>query len=595
MVLQNLGWLLHLCSKTKAHKHGQSLHGSILKMGSQSELLISNHLLNMYAKCQDITSAHKVFDEMPHRNLVSWSAMISGCDQSGDHSMALDVFARSPFDPNEYIYASAISACAALLAISYGQQLHGQSIKSGYASISFVSNSLISMYMNCRKCDDAFQVFSMSGSNSNSVVSYNAMIIGFAENSQPRRGVEMFKVMIREGVVPDQFSLMGVLGICSETCDLMRGIEFHCWAVKLGLDSTAFIGNVILTMYSKCTSIGEAVKVFNSIEYKDVISWNTIISASTHCGDHEMGMRVFAEMTRRCSTSDGLIRIDDFTFASVLAACAGMASIRHGGQVHAHIIRTRVVDLVDVGVDNALVNMYAKCGNIGYATLVFHRMLHRNLLSWNTMIAALGNHGLGRRAIEVFEQMKAVGVNPDSVTFIGLLSACNHSGLVNEGLRFFNAMKETHNICQEIEHFSCLVDLLGRAGKLKLAQEYVEQSQFKKDKVVLGSLLSACRLHGDVEIGECVARELLRHHETSSSSPYVLLSSLYAVDGRWEGVAGAWKMLKGSGVKKDQGHSLIEVKGVIEKFTVGSFSHPLAEEIMDTLSSLSWALTEVSL
>ncbi|KAF8377269.1 hypothetical protein HHK36_030644 [Tetracentron sinense] len=585
MILQNLGSLLHQCSITKAFRYGLSLHAAVIKTGLQSDVFLSNHVLNMYAKCGYINSARRLFDQMSEKNLVSWSAMISGYDQAGEPLMSLNLFSQIPLEPNEFIYASIVSACASLLALAQGKQVHARSLKSGYMSISFVSNSLMSMYMNCGLCNDAFSVFtSISEPNS---VSYNAMIAGFAENMQPERGCEVFKLMHHRGLVPDRFTFLGVLGLCTDAEDLLRGMELHCQTIKLGLDITPFIGNVILTMYAKCNLIEEAQAAFKSIEEKDAISWNTLIVACSQCADHSKGLKVFREMAKAAG-----VRPDDFTFASALAACAGLASIRHGGQIHAHMIRTRLDQ--DAGVGNALMNMYSKCGCIGYANTVFHHMVHRNLVSWNTILGGFGNHGLGRKALELFGQMQVMEVKPDPVTFIGLLTACNHAGLVDEGRAYFNSMAEDYKIVPEIEHFSCLIDLLGRAGRLKEAEEYMEKSPFGRDPVILGSLLSACRLHGDVVVGERMANRLLELQPVITS-PYVLLSNLYASDGRWDAVAEARKMLKGSGVKKEPGHSLIEVKGIVEKFTVGDFSNSRMEEIVGVLRSLSWPASETSL
>ncbi|KAA8522707.1 hypothetical protein F0562_009131 [Nyssa sinensis] len=366
--------------------------------------------------------------------------------------------------------------------------------------------------------------------------------------------------MYQQGLIPDCFTFVGVLGICTTVDYLQRGVELHCQTVKLNLDSTPFIGNVIITMYSKFNLIEEAKKAFKLIKEKDVISWNTIITAYSHCADYAKGLSVFKEMTKENS-----VRPDDFTYASVLTACGGLASIHHGRQIHAYLIRTRLD--VDVGVGNALVNMYAKCGCIGHAYSVFNQMSCYNLVSWNSIIAGFGNHGLGGKALQLFKQMKDIGLEPDSVTFIGLLTACNHAGLVDEGQAYFNSMTEIYGITPDIEHFSCLIDLLGRAGRVNEAEKYMEKFPFGHDPVVLGSLLSACRLHGDVVTGERLARWLLKLPSVTTS-PYVLLSNLYASDGLWDGAAEARKMLKGSGLRKEPGHSLIEVKGSVEKFTI---------------------------
>ena len=577
--------LLHQCSKTKAFRHGLSLHAAALKTGMQSDTIISNHILNVYAKCGNTSFSYQVFEEMPERNLVSWSAMISGCDQAGEHLMALNLFSKMPLVPNEYIYSSAISACASLMALLQGQQIHAQALKFGYASISYVSNSLISMYMKCSQCSDALSVYACTPEPNS--ISYNALITGFVENHLLEKGFEVFKLMHQRGFVLDRFTFVGVLEVCIDLDDLLTGTVLHAQTIKLELDSLPLIGNVIISMYSKFNLIDEAEKVFRLIEEKDVISWNTFISSCSHCVDHAKGFSVFKEMANDYSVSP-----DDFTFASVLATCAGLASIRHGKQIHAYLIRTRLCQ--DVGVGNALVNMYAKCGSIKYAYNIFNKMLHRNTFSWNSIIAGFGNHGLGGQALDLFEQMKAMGLKPDSVTYVGLLMACNHAGLVNEGKVIFNSMEETYGITPDIEHFSCLIDMLGRAGRLTEAEEYIKKFPFGDEPVILGSLLSACRLHGDVVIGERLARQLLKL-QPMTSSPYVLMANLYASDEMWGDVAEARKMLKGSGLRKEPGHSLIEIKGSFEKFTIGDFSHLRIDDVKDTLRTLNWAVSEVSL
>ncbi|KAF3440446.1 hypothetical protein FNV43_RR18730 [Rhamnella rubrinervis] len=585
MVPETIGSLLHHCSIVKELRHGLSLHASVLKKGLQSGIFISNHIINMYAKCGNVKSARQVFDEMFERNIVSWSAMISGYVQSGEHSMAVDLFSKIRLVPNEFIFASAISACANPVALSQGRQIHAQSLKFGYASISFVSNSLVSMYMKCGHCDDALSVHA-SALERNSV-SYNALIGGFLENGKPEKGLEVFTVMQQQGLVPDRFSFVGVLGICTNSNKFRTGMVLHGLAIKYTLASTRFVGNLIVTMYSKFSLIEEAEKVFRLIQEKDVISWNTFMTACSHCNAHAKSLRIYEEMTNKYS-----VKPDDFTFASVLAACAGISSIRHGKEIHAYLTRTRLFQ--DVGVNNALVSMYAKCGSFGYAYIVFNKMLHHNLVSWNTIISGFGNHGLGVRALELFEQMKALGVKPDSVTFVGVLMACNHAGLVDKGISYFNSMEKTYGIAPDLEHFSCFIDMLGRAGRLTEAEEYMRRFPFGHDPVVLGSLLSACRLHGDVVIGERLARCLLELQPVTTS-PYVLLSNLYASDEFWDGAAEARKMLKGSGLRKEPGYSLIEVNGSFKKFTVGDYSHSRIEQIKDTLKTLCWLDGEVSM
>lgn len=576
MVPEAIASLLHHCSKTKDFWKGLCLHAVVLKTGLQSNVFISNHVLNMYAKCGYLSLAHKVFDKMSEHNLISWSAIISGYAQHGEHWLALDMFSKMQLPPNEYIYASAVSACASLAALELGLQIHAQTIKSGYECISFVSNSLISMYMKCGQCRSALSVHN-SVVNPNPV-SYNALITGYIENHEPGKGFEVFKCMHKHGLVPDSFTFVGLLGFCTESNDLRTGMALHCQTIKLKLYSTPLVGNMIMAMYAKSNCIEEVEKAFALINDKDVVSWNSVISALSHSSDQTKCIRYFREMRNECRT-----RPDDFTFASILAACASNTSILLGKQIHAYLIRERGCQ--DIGVSNALVSMYAKSGSIDYAHNVFNNMSCHNLISWNTMIAAFGNHGHGDRAIEIFEQMGAAGIKPDSITIVALLIACNHAGFVDKGECYFNSMKEKYGINPNVEHFSCLIDMLGRAGRLSEAEDYLKKYHQWNDPVVLGSLLSACRLHGNITTGEWLARQLLQC-QPISSSPYVLLFSLYASDERWDEAANARKMVKDSGLRKEIGYSLVELKGNYEIFSMGDFSHLRFQEIKHVIGTL---------
>ncbi|KAI3443422.1 hypothetical protein Pfo_000087 [Paulownia fortunei] len=586
MIPEILGSFLHYCAKTKDFRRGLSLHAAAIKTGTQAETFIGNHILNFYAKCGRIDSAHQLFDEMAQRNLVTWSAMISGYDQSSRPHLALQIFRQMQkcFKPNQFVFASALSSCSSFKDLNLGQQIHAQALKLSHASVSFVLNSLILMYMKCGMCTHALLIFTDCQSDFLTLVSYNIAITGLVENKQQEKGIEMFIIMCQHGLVPDRFTFAGLLGPGERIYDLSVVMQLHCQMVKLGLDYMAFSGNVLITLYSKFNLIGESEKLLRSIEKRDAISWNTAIAACCRCEDNSKALGVFKEMLM-----DHNVNPDDFTYASVLSAAAGLASMRIGKEIHAHLIRTR--SDWDVAVGNALVNMYAKSGSIISGYTIFEQMEIRNLVSWNSIIAAFANHGLAEKAIALFEEMMRVGQEPDSVTFLQLLTACNHSGLANEGQALFNSMSKVYGVTPNVEHFCCLVDLLGRAGRVTEAEEYTHKYSIGDDAVVLGSLLSACRLHGGIIAGEQIAKRLLELHPVTTS-PYVLLSNLYASNRKWDGVAGARKMLQVSGLKKEAAHSLIEVKGSMEKFVIGDFSHSRMDDILNLLRTLTWTKDE---
>ncbi|KAG8071167.1 hypothetical protein GUJ93_ZPchr0006g42149 [Zizania palustris] len=528
------------------------VHAASVKAGHDADARLSNHLLSAYGTAGFLASARRVFDGMPRRSLVAWSALISCHVQAGRPDLALALFARMDMDarPNEYVYGSVLRSCGALRTLAVGVQVHADAVKNGFLGVSFVANSVISMYMKCRCFEDGYAAFkSLVEPN---VVSYNAAISGLAESSQPQRGLEVFKLMKLQGLHPDRFSYAGVLGICIPLALRCTGELLHGEAIKIGLDIAVFVGNVILDMYSKIGTITDAEKVFRCMEEKDVITWNTHIAAYSRHGVHIGALMVFKDMVD--IDHDTTVLPDDHTLSSALAACAELSFIRHGEQVHGHLIRSRKDP--DVAVGNAIIDMYAKCGKMVLAARVFDRLPSQILLSWNTMISGFGKQGNASEAIKMFDRMKEAGIVPDSVTFTALIAACNHAGWVNKGMEFFNCMRETYRISPRIEHVSCIADLLGRAGMLQEAEQYFRSSELRHDPVALGSLLSASRVHGDAGTGERAARRLLALGPTTSS-PYVLLSQLYASDKRWDNVAEARGILKNRLPKKDAAWSVI--------------------------------------
>lgn len=580
MMPQRLGSFLLCCSKAKEFRRGLPFHAAVIKSGAQADVIIGNHILNFYAKCGRINLAHQVFDEMADKNLVSWSALISGYDQSNKPHLALRVFSQmhEHFKPNEFVFASALSSCACMKDIYLGQQIHAQALKLSPGHSVFVLNSLTLMYMKCGACADALSIFYDSKHDSSSLVSYNVAIAGLVENKQLKMGIEMFNVMCQQGMVPDRFTFAGLLAPSEPIHDLSVVMQFHCQMAKRGLDCTAFSGNVLITLYSKFNLLEETEKAFKTIIKPDVVSWTTAIAALS-CVHNSKALDVFREMM-----DDHNVSPDYYTYASVLSSAAGLASLRIGKEIHGHLIRTR--SDWDTGVCNALINMYAKSGSLTSSCIVFEHMEIHNLVSWNSMISGYANHGLAEKAIRLFEEMMRTGLEPDCVTFLELLTACNHSGLANEGQVLFTSMSEVYGITPSIEHLCCLVDLLGRAGRVREAEEYAYKYYVGDDAVVLGSLLSASRLHEGVSAGERIAKKLVQLRPVSSS-PYVLLSNLCASNKKWDGVVGARKLLQNSGLKKEVGRSLIDVKGFMEEFIVGDFSHSGMDDIINMLGTLN--------
>ncbi|OEL15519.1 Pentatricopeptide repeat-containing protein [Dichanthelium oligosanthes] len=550
MILRRLVSLILDGAWPRAHATAAA-HAAAVRAGHAADVFLSNHLIVSYSRSGLLAAALNVFDEMPRRNLVSWSALISCCAHAGRPELALELFARmgDAARPNEHVYTSVACSCAALRALAAGEQVHAHAVKSGFLGSSFVSNSIVSMYMKCGCFDEGYGVFRTLAEPT--VVSYNAVISGVAASSRPEKGLEVFRLMKLRGLRPDRFSYAAVLGICSDLGDPNIGAALHSEAVKTGVNATAFVGNVMLDMYSKHGTITEAEQVFLSVEEKDAVTWNTYIAAHSRRGGHMEALMLFKDML------DTNVCPDNFTYANALEACAELSLIHHGGQVHCHLIRSR--EDTDVAVGNAVISMYARCGHMVFAVRAFDQLRARNSCSWNTLISGFSKQGHGKEAIGAFERMKEAVFAPDSITFTGLLAACNHAGLVNQGMEYFNSMSGTYGVSPRAEHVSCVIDILGRAGRLKEAEDHVLASAFRDDPVVLGSLLSASRVHGDAGVGGRAAGRLLALGP-ATTSPYVLLSHLHASGGRWDGAAEARRMLKdgaGAARTKDAGLSVV--------------------------------------
>eukprot|EP01018_Ginkgo_biloba_P025610 Gb_06572 [translate_table: standard] len=336
-------------------------------------------------------------------------------------------------------------------------------------------------------------------------------------------------------------------------------------------------------MYAKCCNTEDAARVFDKILNRDVISWTALIAVNAQQGHGEDALKLF------CQMQHAGMEPNQFTFASVLKASASLAAMEQGRQIYAHIMKSGFE--ADVIVGNALVDMFAKCGSIEDARRVFNKMSEHNLVSWNTILVGYAQHGQGKNVLDLFQQMQWAGTKPDGITFVAVLSACTHVGLVEEGRQLFASMSQDHGIRPEVGHYACMVDLLGRAGCLHEAEDLIGQMPFEPNAVVWGALLAACRFHDNIELGKHVA-ECLFKLEPEKAAPHVLLSNIYAASGRWDDATEVRKLMKDRGLKKEPGRSWIEVKNCVHTFYAEDRLHPQTEEIYALLDRLAGQMKE---
>lgn len=445
--------------------------------------------------------------------------------------------------------------------------------------------ALITGYLSQGHVDDARRLFDEIPSKD--VVSWNAMIAGYVQSGRFEEALDCFSSMREADVEPNKSTMVSVLSACGHLGSLELGKWIGSWVRDKRLGNNLQLVNALVDMYSKCGEIDTARELFDEIEEKDVISWNTMIGGYCYLSLYEEALALFDLMLRENVTPN------DVTFLGVLSACACVGALDIGKWVHAYVDKnlkgTNVMN--NVSFWTSLVDMYAKCGCVEVAEQVFRSMGSRSLASWNAMISGLAMNGHAERALGLFEEMVNEGFQPDDITFVGVLSACTQAGLEDLGHWYFGSMIKDYGISPKLQHYGCMIDLLGRSGKFEEAKFLMGNMEMGPDGAIWGSLLNACRIHGEVELGEYVAERLFQL-EPENAGAYVLLSNIYAGAGRWDDVARIRTRLKDKGMKKIPGCTSIEIDGVVHEFLVGDKFHPQCENIYRMLDEVDKLLEE---
>ncbi|KAH8930887.1 hypothetical protein BDL97_20G005200 [Sphagnum fallax] len=571
--------VLNACASLRALEAGRKVHEEIIQSGCKADVFVGSSLVDMYAKCGSLEDAQRVFSKMPTRDAVTWTAMILGHVKCGQGQKALELFQQMQqegVEPDSVTFVAVLNACASIVALEEGRHVHEQIIETGCNSDVFVGNSLVDMYAKCGSMEDAERVFNKMLSRT--VVTWNTMILGYVKCGQGSKALELFQQMQQEGVQSDPFTFVGVLNACASMVALEEGRHAHGQIIQSGYESVAFVGNSLIDMYAKCGSIEDAKRVFNKLPSRDVVSWNVMIFGHVKYGQGQKALELFRQMQE-----EG-VQPTPLTLVGVLNACASVVALEEGRRTHDWVIKSGWDSNVFVG--NSLIDMYAKCGSLVDALKVFNKMPSRDVVTWNAMIGGYAIHGHGKEALKQFEQMCEEGVQPDDTTFVCLLSACSHSGLVDEGLRFYSSMSTVYMISANLQHYTCMVDLLGRAGRLHEAENMVLAMPYKPQVAAWRALLGACRIHGNVEMGERVAKQVLEL-EPENAAGYVLLSNLYTATGNRDLRENIERERKERSVKKHPGRTWIEVDNEVHTFVVDDQHHPQMIEIHAELKRLS--------
>lgn len=560
---------------------GRKIHCLVFKLGFEWDVFVAASLVHMYCRFGLVGIARKLFDNMPVRDRGSWNAMISGYCQSGKASEALDVLdeMRSEgvkMDP--VTIASILPVCAQSDDILSGMLYHLYAIKHGLDFDLFVANALINMYAKFGNLGDAQSVFDLMMERD--VVSWNSIIAAYEQNEDPNRALELFKEMQLSGIEPDLLTLVSLASIVAQLSDHQNSGSIHGFIIRRDLwMEDVIIGNAVVDMYAKLGIIDSARTVFEGLPVKDVISWNTLITGYAQNGLATEAIEVYHMMEQYT----GIIP-NQGTWVSILPAYSHVGALRQGMKIHGRV--TKDCLYLDVFVGTCLIDMYGKCGRLDDALSLFYQLPRRSSVPWNAVIACHGVHGYGEKALRLFEEMLGEGVKPDHITFVSLLSACSHSGLVDEGQWCFNVMQEEHGIRPSLKHYGCMVDLFGRSGYLERAYNFIKSMPLKPDASIWGALLGSCRIHGNIDLGK-FASDRLFEVDQQNVGYYVLLSNIYANVGKWEGVDEVRSLAREKGLKKTPGWSSIEANNKVDVFYTGNKSHPKYEQIYKELRMLN--------
>ncbi|KAI4347076.1 hypothetical protein L6164_007925 [Bauhinia variegata] len=537
--------LLHLYAKFGKLSDAQDLFDKMPKRDVYSW----NALLSAYAKLGLVEDLYATFSQMPYRDSVSYNTLIASFANNGRASTALQLLMRmheEGFEPTEYTYVSSLHACSQLLDLRHGRQIHARVIVGNLLRNAFLWNAMIDMYAKWGDINRARWLFDQMVNKN--VVSWNLMISGYVKNGNYDECIHLFHGMQLSGLKPDQITFSNVL-----------------------------------SAYFQCGLIDDARELFSKMTKKDKICWTTMIVGYVQNGKEEDALKLFGDMLSEN------VRPDSFTISSVVSSCAKLASLCYGQLVHGKAILMGIDG--NMLVSSALIDMYCKCGVTSDAWVIFKTMPSRNVVTWNAMIMGYAQNGHESEALVLYESMLKENVKPDNITFVGVLSACINSDMLNEGQKYFDSISE-HGMRPTLDHYACMVTLFGRSGCIGKAVDLIKGMPNEPDYLIWSTLLSVCAKKGDIEHAELAARHLFVL-DPLKAGPYIVLSNMYAACRRWEDVAAIRSLMKKNNAKKFAAYSWIEIENDVHRFISEDRSHPEVENIYSELNRLIKKLQEI--
>ncbi|KAM1597916.1 hypothetical protein PS2_032774 [Malus domestica] len=559
--------------------HLKHAHARLLRLGLDQD----NYLLNLVLRSgfdfgRTAYSRH-VFRQTAQPNIFLWNTMIRGLVSNDCFDDAIQFYGsmrKDGFLPNSFTYPFVLKACARQSDFQLGLNIHTLVVKTGFDFDVYVKTSLLCLYAKCGYLEHAHQVFDEMPEKN--VVSWTAVICGYIEARRYREAIDTFRGLLEMGLRPDSFSLVRVLSACGRLGDIGSGEWIDGYITEIGMGRNVFVATSLVDMFIKCGNMEKARRVFDVMPEKDIVSWSSMIQGYASNGLPKEAIDLFFQMQKEN------LKPDCYAMVGVLSACARLGALELGDW--ASNLMDKDEFLTNPILGTALIDMYAKCGNMVLAWEVFKGMKKKDHVVWNAAISGLAMNGHVKAVFGLFGQVGKIGIRPDGNTFMGLLCGCCHTGLVDEGRRYFNNMTSVFSLTPTIEHYGCMVDLLGRAGLLDEAYELIKSMPMEANSIVWGALLGGCRLHRNTQLAELVLKQLIGL-EPWNSAHYVLLSNIYSASHKWNEAADTRSQMSQQGMKKIPGCSWIEVNGVVHEFLVGDKSHTLSDKIYAKLHELA--------
>ncbi|XP_010439738.2 PREDICTED: LOW QUALITY PROTEIN: pentatricopeptide repeat-containing protein At4g19191, mitochondrial-like [Camelina sativa] len=570
------------CARLSDTAYCEMLNAHVLKSPFWSDVFVGTATVDMFVKCNSLDYAAKVFERMPERDVTTWNAMLSGFCHSGHTNKAFSLFREMrlyQIPPDSVTVMALIHSASFEKSLKLLKAMHALGIHLGVDVQVTVANTWISSYAKCGDLDSAKSVFEAIDRGDRTVVSWNSMFKAYSVFSEVFAASGLYRLMLREKFKPDLSTFINLAASGQNPDTLTQGRLIHSHAIHLGTDQDMEAINTFISMYSKSGDTCSARLLFDIMPFRTCVSWTVMISAYAEKGDMDEALALFHVMAKTGEKPDLV------TLLSLISGCGKFGSLEIGKWIDAR------ADMYgckkdNVMVCNALIDMYSKCGSIPEARDIFDNMSEKTVVTWTTMIAGYALNGIFGKALELFDKMIDLDRKPNHITFLAVLQACAHSGSLEKGWECFLIMKQVHNISPGLEHYSCMVDLLGKKGKLEEALELIRNMSVKPDAGIWGTLLSACKIHRNVKIAEQAADSLF-NLEPQMAAPYVEMANIYAAAGMWDGFARIRSMMKHRNIKKYPGESVIQVNGKNHTFTVGEHGHVENEAIYLMLNGLS--------